>query len=240
MVGEGYATVIGSGGVLIQFTLAALGLPLATVVATDIGAAQGADWGILVATKRSVWKNKRTLLMLAAPTTLGGIVGTTFLISIPLMLLKIVLIIGLSALLAYVLVGPKTELAAFENIEISARQYPLIFTVMFVLGVYGNVSGVGVGTFAKFAYLSLLRISFVESLGIASIIALPAAVYSVIVTGISGLIAWSYFAMIFIGAFLGANFVAKHVRKIPEAYLRGLLLVVITLYLLYLVANLFT
>ena len=238
LIGEGYATVIGSGGVLIQFALATLGLPLATVVATDIGGAQGADWGIIVASARSIWNNKKMLAMLTFPTLLGGITGTTFLVYIPVTLLKIVLIVGLSTLFTYVLIGKKAELVAFESLEIRPKKYPLIFLVMLVLGVYGNVSGVGSGTFAKFAYLSLLRISFVESLGIASIIALPATIYSVVITGWSGFIAWPYFLMIFIGAFLGANFVARHVRTIPERYLRSLLLVVISLYLLYLIASL--
>ena len=238
LVGEGYATLVGSGGVLIQFVLALLGVPLAIVVATDIGGSQGADIGIIAASSRNIWRNRKILLMLATPLFIGGIVGTLFLISISVLLLKVVLIIGLSALLVYMLMGKKAELQVFENVHITMRQYPLICIVMFFMGVYGNVSGVGVGTFQRFAFLSLLRISFVESLGITSIIALPAGIFSVIATAMSGLIAWPYFAMIFIGSFIGANFVARHVRKIPETYLRALLVCVIVLYLVYLVVSL--
>lgn len=238
LVGEGYATIVGSGGVLIQFTLAMLGLPLAMVVATDIGGASGADWGIIAASSRNILKNKKVLLMLATPTLIGGIIGSTFLIYIPVVLLKIVLIVGLTALLTYVLIGKKAEIQAFENLDISARKYLFVFLVMLVLGVYGNVSGVGSGTFAKFAYLTLLRISFIESLGIASVIALPATIYSIIATGLAGLIAWPYFVMIFMGAFIGANFVAKHARKVPERYLRILLMSIISLYLIYLASSL--
>lgn len=238
LIGEGYATIVGSGGVLIQFTLVTLGLPLAMVVATDIGGASGADWGIIAASSRNIWKNKKVLFMLATPTLVGGIIGSTFLIYIPIVLLKVVLIIGLTVLLTYMLIGKKAEFQAFENLDISRRKYPLVFLVMLVLGIYGNVSGVGSGTFAKFAYLSLLRISFVESLGIASIIALPATIYSVIATGLSGLIAWPYFAMIFLGAFVGANFVAKHIRKVSEKYLRTFLILIISIYLIYLISSL--
>lgn len=234
LIGEGYATIIGSGGVLIQFVLAALGLPLAMVVATDIGGANGATLGIIAASSRSIWNNKKALLLLATPVFVGGIVGTLFLIYIPLLMLKIVLIAGLTALLVYMLIGKKAELQAFENLHVSGRQYPLIFLVMFVLGIYGNVSGVGSGTFQKFAFLSMLRISFIESLGIDSIIALPAGIFSIVATGMSGLIVWPYFFAILIGSFIGGHFVARHIQKVPEKYLRMLLIALIVLYLVYL------
>ena len=142
-------------------------------------------------------------------------------------------------LLVYVLMGKKAEVQAFEDINLSMRRYPLVFIVMFILGMYGNVSGVGVGTFNRFAYLSLLRVSFVESLGLTSLIALPATLFSTIVTGVSGFIAWPYFISIFIGSFIGANFMTRHVRRVPERYLRILLLSVVALYLVYLIYSLF-
>ncbi len=239
LIGEGYAALVGSGGVLIQFTLATLGLPLAVLVATDIGGSQGADLGIIAASSRKMLNNKKLLFMLTLPVFIGGVVGTIFLVYIPVLLLKAVLIIGLSLLLMYILIGKKAELQAFENINLSWRRYSLIFVVMFVLGIYGNVSGVGVGTFNRFAYASLLRIGFVESLGITSLIVIPATLFSTIVTGISGLIAWPYFIMIFVGSFIGANFVSRHIRKVPEKYLRTLLLTLVILYLVYLVCSLF-
>jgi uncharacterized membrane protein YfcA len=237
LVGEGYATIVGSGGVLIQFVLASLGVPLAVVVATDIGGSQGADLGIIAASSRDIWRNKKVLALLAAPSLLGGIIGTVFLIHIPVIVLKVVLITGLALLLVYVLIGKKAELQTFESIHMNMRRYPVVFLVMFALGVYANVSGVGSGTFSKFAFLSLLRVSFVDSLGITGIVALPAGIFSIIATGMSGLIAWPYFIMIFIGSFIGANFVARHVSKVPEKYLRALLLVIISLYLVYLVSS---
>ncbi len=238
LIGEGYATLVGSGGVLIQFTLASLGLPLAVVVATDIGGSQGADLGIIAASSRKMLNNKKLISLLALPVLIGGMIGTIFLVYISVTMLKAVLIIGLSLLLMYVLIGKKAELQAFEDINLSWKRYPLIFIVMLVLGIYGNVSGVGVGTFYRFTYVSLLRVGFVESLGLTSLIALPATLFSTVITGLSGLVAWPYCIMIFVGSFIGANFVSRHVRKIPEKYLRTLLIVVIILYLAYLVYSL--
>ncbi len=238
LVGEGYATLVGSGGVLIQFALAGLSLPLVMVVATDIGGSQGADLGILAASSKKLFNNKELLIKLALPVTAGGIVGTLFLIYIPVLLLKAVLIVGLSLLLMYVLIGKKAEIQAFENIHLSWQRYPLVFLVMFVLGVYGNVSGVGVGTFNRFAYVSLLRVGFIESLGLTSLIGLPATLFSTIVTGMSGLIAWPYYFSIFFGSFIGAHVVSRYVRRVPEHYLRALLLTVIVFYLTYLIYSL--
>ncbi|MBI4117954.1 MAG: sulfite exporter TauE/SafE family protein [Parcubacteria group bacterium] len=238
-IGEGYATIVGSGGVLIQFTLAAIGLPLAVVVATDIGGSQGADIGIVLASSRKVLSNKKLLFMLALPMFVGGVIGTAFLIYIPVVFLKAVLILGLSVLLIYVLIGKKAEMQAVENVHLSMRHYPFIFTLMFILGVYGNVSGVGVGTFSRFAYQSILRISFVEGLGLASLIALPPTLFSTVVTAFSGLIAWPHFLVIFVASFISANFMTRHIRKVPEKYLRVLLLTVVSLYLTYLIYSLF-
>jgi hypothetical protein len=239
LIGEGYGTVVGSGGILIQFVLAALGMPLQSVVATDIAGTMGANAGVLVASPKSIWANKKLLLVLAISFFIGGVIGTIFLIKIPVKLLKYIVIAGLILILLRMIFKKVTNIQASKHLEIKIQQYPLLLAIMSALGIYGNVSGVGVGTFQKIAFVSILRISFIDSLGIGNIIMIPATIFSFIVTAISGLIAWPYLIILWFGTFIGGKNVTKYVRKIPDKYLRIILVIVAFSYLIYLLLSLF-
>lgn len=238
LIGEGYGTVIGSGGILIQFILAALGMPLPSVVATDLAGSIGANVGVLSASSPKIWQNRRLILLLSVPLLIGGIVGTAFLVSISAESLKYVVIAGLVALLLRMLVERTQSTQTAERLTIPFGQYPLLFVVMSLIGVYGNVSGVGVGTFQKLAFVSLFRLSFAESLGISNIVVLPAMIFSLVATAVAGLIAWPYVITLWLGTYLGGHNVTKYVRKIPDQYLKIVLVSVTTLYLLYLLFSL--
>jgi uncharacterized membrane protein YfcA len=240
LIGEGYATVIGSGGVLIQFVLASLGLPMTNVVATDLAGCMGADAGIIITSTspQKVWKKKKLLFLLATPLALGGMTGTVFLIYIPAVLLKCILIAGLSLLLLHILSSKQSALRTLDDFHIDLKQAPVLFILLFILGIYGNVSGVGSGTFMKLVFISLLRVSFVDSLGIGSMISLPASLFSLIATAMAGLIVWPYCLTLWVGTFIGGRYGTKFARKVPDRYLYGLLILVVSLYLVWLLASL--
>ncbi len=237
LVGEGYAVVIGSGGILIQFALAALGLPLPVVIATDIAGCLGSNAGVIAATPRSIWNNRKLLLMLGIPALLGGIVGTIFLIKISITILTYVLIVALIGLLSYMMFARKFEPQTPESLQIGLKQYPLVSGIMFGLGVHGNISGVGTGTFEKIAFTSLLRLKVADGIGISYIIDLPTTIFSLVVTAIAGLISWPYLLTLWVGNFIGSHYVAKHIRKIPDGYLRILLMIITVCYLVYLISS---
>ncbi len=236
LIGEGYGTVIGSGGILIQFTLAGLGMPLPSVVATDIAGTIGANVGVITASPSNTWSNKKLLLLLGIPLFIGGICGTIFLVHIPALWLKRALIVSLILLLIHMAFGKKGRpLQPPHTVQIRLRHYPAFCVLLFVLGVYGNVICAGAGTFEKLAFVSLLRLSFADSLGICNLIGLPAGVFSLIVTGVTGLIAWPYLIPLWLGTFLGGHHVTRHVRKIPNHYLQAALVLIVVLYLAYLI-----
>jgi uncharacterized membrane protein YfcA len=240
LIGEGYATVVGSGGVLIQFVLAALGMPIVNVVATDLAGCVGADVGIIVtsAPPKRVWNKRKLLLQLAVPLFLGGIAGTLFLIYVPSDLLKYILIVGLSLLLMRLFVEKRTILRALEDVHVDMKHYPLLFILLFVLGVYGNISGVGSGTFLKLVLLSILRISVVDSISVGSIITMPSSIFSFVMTALAGLIMWPYCLTLWVGTFIGGRYATKFAQKVPDHYMRWLLIFIISLYLIWLLASL--
>ena len=240
LVGESYATVIGSGGVLIQFVLAWLGMPLTNVIATDLAGCVGADVGIVVAaiSPRVMWDKRKLLLLLTVPLFLGGVTGTFFLMHIQVVFLKYILIVGLSLLLLQVLLGKRSALQTLEELHLDVRRYPVVFVVLFILGVYANVSGVGSGTFMKLVFISMLRISMAESMGMGSIISMPASIFSFIATALAGLIVWPYCFALWVGTYIGGRYTAGYARRVPDRYLRRLLLTAVSVYLVWLLNTL--
>lgn len=238
VIAEGYGTVVGSGGILIQFVLASLGMPLTSVVATDIAGAMGANVGVIAALPRNIWSNRKLLILLAVPLLLGGVIGTLFLIYIPVSIFRYILIAALVFLLVNMFLKKQTILQPIASLNIDLRHYPLLFGWMCVLGVYGNMIGVGVGTFKKLSFVSLFRLSFADSLGMSNIIDLPAALFSFGATAFLGLIAWPYMLVLWLGTFLGAHHVTRYIRKIPNRYLNAALILITLLYLVYLLVSL--
>ncbi len=240
LIGEGYSVVIGSGGVLIQFVLSSLGMPLASVIATDLAGCLGACAGIIVASpsQKKTWKKRGLLLALGIPLLAGGIVGTMCLIYISATVLKYILIAGLSLLLLQMFSGKKPVLKALEDLHFDLKKYPVLFVVLFALGVYGNVSGVGSGTFMKIALVGLLHMSVADGIFVDGIINVPPTLFSFGATAMKGLIVWPYCLTLWLGTFIGARYTTKIATRIPNRYLQGLLIVVVTLYLGWLLVSL--
>ncbi len=235
MIGEGYAVVVGGGGVLIQFVLLSLGMPLPVVIATDIGGCLGSSFGVISAYSKNIWSNKHLLWFLTVPFFIGSIIGTLFLTKISPVVLGYLLIIALGALLLLMLFQKNKTTQNLAELNINKKQYPVLASIMLGLGTYSNVSGVGSGTFIKIAYTSLLRMKVTDSIGVSNIVYLPATIFSLIFTGIAGLLAWPYLVTLWVGTFIGSHYVAKYAQKIPESYLRKLLMVLCFLYLLFLI-----
>jgi uncharacterized membrane protein YfcA len=234
MIAEGYAVAVGGGGILIQFVLLSLGMPLPMVIATDIAGGLGSGLGVIAASPRSIWDNKKLIWLLGIPFLVGGIIGTIFLTKIPAKILRYLLITALAFLIFYMLRQKNQTPQNLRDLSIKLKEYPVIGTIMIGLGVYSNVSGVGAGTFQKIVYSSLLKMKIRDGIGITNIVYMPPTIFSIIVTAITGLLAWPYAITLWIGTFIGANFVARYIMKINENYLRKALVVLAFLYLVYL------
>lgn len=235
MIGEGYAVVVGGGGVLIQFVLVSLGMPLPVVIATDIGGCLGSSAGVISAFSKHIWSNKKLLLFLCAPFFVGGIVGTIFLTKISALVLSYLLIVGLGALVIYMVFQKNGQAQNLEDLHINLKQYPMLASIMVGLGIYSNVSGVGAGTFQKIIFTSLLRMKVTDGIGVGNIVYLAPTIFSLVVTAIAGLLAWPYLITLWVGTFIGAHYVARYAQRIPDKYLRNLLVVLCICYLSYLI-----
>jgi len=235
MIGEGYAVLIGSGGILIQFALLSLGLPLPVVIATDLSGCLGTSVGVISASPKYIWTNKKLLIAVTLPFFIGGIIGTIFLTKISPLLLTYILIAGLFLLLLNMAFGKKIVTKPIHEVDVKLKHLPLISGALATLGIYTNVSGVGSGTFVKVIFSNLLNLSVADGIGISEIMYVPATIFSFVVTAIVGLIAWPYLITLWVGTFIGSHLVAKQIRKIPDIYLQVSLAILALVYLCYLI-----
>ncbi len=236
LIGEGYGTVIGSGGILIQFILSTLGLPLRQVVASDIAGAMGANFGIISASGVSPWKNKILLIVLTIPILIGDIAGAFFLVNASAAVLRGIIVVALVVVVAVMFIHKRVLPIHLESVRVTPIQYPVLAILLLALGWYGNAVGVGSGTFSKLLLSGTLRISVADSIALGQIIALPGSIIFLVVTAWNGLLVWPYIAALWLGSFIGSRAVTRHIRKIPDSWLRALLTIVTMLYLVYLLA----
>lgn len=82
LIGESFGAIVGGGSLVTLPAILFVGVPLQAAIATDNAAALATEFGILTETWRKVLANKKLMLLMIIPTTLGGIVGTRFLLTI--------------------------------------------------------------------------------------------------------------------------------------------------------------
>jgi uncharacterized membrane protein YfcA len=204
---------------------------------TDIAGAIATDVGVATSARDKLWPNRKMILILGFPLLLGGIIGTLFLVHIPARALRYIIIGALALILIYAIAGSKKKLQPIEAIQISKQKHVVLFVVLVVLGIYTTSISVGEGTLGKVALIGLLGISFFDSMVIRSVAILPARIFSLIVTAASGLIVWPYLLSLSVGSFLAAKYVTIHIRKVPDSYLRTVLIVATVVYIFYLLVS---
>ena len=215
-VAEAYGTLFGGGSILTIPMLTALGMPLQTAVAMDNAAALGTEAGILSETHEQVKQNRQLIAWMFIPLALGGVIGTSLLLSASVDLIKYIMILAVAYLLIHTyFIKPRLQPHAFDK-----WKYPLLFIVMFVIGLYNNFIGVGEGTFSKIALMSILGLTFVASHGVKTIAMVPIRVYSLVITAFAGLIIWPYLLTLWLATFMAGKYATKSIKNIPERYLK--------------------
>jgi uncharacterized membrane protein YfcA len=231
LIGESYGSVVGGGSIVMISTQTFLGVPLQSAIATDNAAALGTEAGILSETHRKVRKNKRLILWMFIPIALGGVLGTAFLLTAPTDIIKYLMITAVMYLLfhSYVL---KSRV---QPHHLEKLKWPLLFVFLFLIGLYNNFIGVGEGTFSKIALMMILGLTFIESHGLKTVAMVPIRIYSLVITGLAGLIIWPYLLTLWVGTFFAGKYSTKLMKKVPEQYFKPALTAVSLLFVGYLV-----
>lgn len=92
LIGETMGALVGGGSIITLPAILFLGVPLQAAIATDNASALGTEVGILSETWQKVLARKKPVLLMIIPTTLGGIIGTWFLLTISATIIKYLMV----------------------------------------------------------------------------------------------------------------------------------------------------
>ena len=232
LIGESFGAIIGGGSIVVQPALLLTGTPLTSAIAIDNAGALGTEAGVLTETHQEVRKRWRMVVFMFTPMMLGGIVGTWGLINISTDFIKPVMIAAVTFLLlrSYLF---RDKLGAADW---GKYKYPALFVFLVIIGAYNNLIGVGEGTFARLGIILILGMTFLQGHGFKTISTVPVRVYSLVLTGIAGLIIWVYLPFMWAGSFLAGKYATKYIKKVPEAHMRHALAAIALLFIVYLIA----
>jgi len=230
LIGESFGALVGGGSIITLPAILFVGAPLQAAIATDNAAALGTEVGILTETWRKVLANKRLVVLMTIPVTLGGIVGTWFLLTISATIIKYLMV----AAVVFILVHTYFSKNKPDSSRISKANYTLVIVFLFLMGIYTNFVGLGQGTFGRIAVMSILGLSFIQSQGLLSTATMPTRIYSLIVTGMAGLILWPYLLTKWCANFIAGKYATKFVKKVPDARLKTVLTLLSIAFIIYL------
>jgi len=232
VIGESFGALIGGGSIVTIPALLLTGAPLQSAIAIDNAAALGTEAGILSETWSKVKANKWLVLAMSVPITLGGILGTWLLLNVSADIIKYLI----AATVIFVVIHSYTHKRPQLNAGVSKSSYFLLAIILFLLGIYSNFISAGEGTFGKLSMMAILGMSFIQSQGLKATATMPSRIYSMIVTGLAGLIIWPYLLTMFISNFIAGKYATKFAKQIPDQYMRVFLTIVSLLFVVYLLA----
>lgn len=230
LVGESFGALVGGGSIVTMPALLFVGLPLQSAIATDNAGSLGTEVGILSETYEKVIAGKKLVLLMAIPLTLGGVVGTWLLLTVSATLIKYLMAATIVFIVAHSYFSKKKP----NPKSISNASYAMLIAFLFVIGLYSNFIAAGEGAFSRMGIMTILGLTFLESQGLKATATMPSRIYSLIVTGIAGLIVWPYLLTFWCSNFLAGKYATKFVKKVPDAQIKVLLTVVSFVFVIYL------
>ncbi len=229
LIGESFGALVGGGSIVTMPALLLTGLPLQSAIAVDNAASLGTEAGILAETRQKVLANKRWVLILAIPLTLGGVVGTWLLLNVPGTIIKYLMAATVTFIVIHAYIAKKPN----PN-SVSKKSYALVLGFLFLIGIYSNFMAAGEGAFSRIGLMSILGWSFMQSQGIKATATMPSRIYSLIITGIAGLIVWPYLLTMWVSNFLAGKYATKFVKNVPDKHMKAVLTVVSAGFVVYL------
>lgn len=221
---------MGGGSLVTMPAILFTGTPLTSAIATDNAAAIGTEAGIFSETRKKVLARKRLLLLMAAPLTLGGIIGTWLLLNIPGDVIKYLM----AGTIIFIVVHSYMSSKRPKKKVIDRSSYIFLVLFLFIIGIYSNFMAAGEGAFSRMGIMAILGLSFLQSQGIKATATMPSRIYSLIVTAFAGLIVWPYLLALWVGGFIAGKYATRAVKDVPDRLMKTILTVVSVLFVVYL------
>lgn len=229
LIGESFGALVGGGSIVTMPALLLTGMPLHSAIAIDNAASLATEAGIFSETKHKVLANKKLLVLMAVPMTLGGIIGTWLLLTISADIIKYLMAATILLLLIHSHVAKRPDPK-----RVSRVSYLLLVLFLFIIGIYSNFMAAGEGAFSRMGIMAILGLGFIASTGIKATATMPSRVYSLVVTAFAGLIIWPYLLTMFVSNFIAGKYATKLAKRLPDRFMKLFLTIVSIVFVLYL------
>jgi uncharacterized protein len=220
-------TVVGSGTLVTFPALLSVGYaPVTANVSNTIGLVPGSISGAL-GYRRELAGQRSRALRLGSASLAGGIVGAVLLLELPASYFKAIVPVFIVIALVLIVLQPRLSARMQARREAAPPHGgPWTAVGVFCAGIYGGYFGAAQGILL----LSILGLTLADDLQ--RINALK-NVLAGIVNGVAGIVfviiahvAWEAVALIAVGSVIGGQLGASVGRRLPDAALRGIVVVV--------------
>ncbi len=220
-------TIVGSGSLVTFPTLLAIGYPPVTAnVSNTIGLVFGSFSGT-VGYRRELTGQRRRSLVLGSASLTGGITGAVLLLTLPSSVFDAVVPVLIVFACALVVAQPRLGRFVAERRRAPVEHGGAVLWIgIFLTGVYGGYFGAAQGVIL----LALLGIFITDHLqrlnAVKNVLALIANGVAAAVFVFAADVAWEVAALIAVGSIVGGQLGAHAGRRLPEGWLRVLVVVV--------------
>lgn len=230
-------TVVGSGTLVTFPVLVALGYPPVTATTSNaIGLITGSVTGAMG--YRSEWAGHgRRLAGYAVASLLGAVGGTVLLLSLPADTFETVvpILVGISVVL--VLVHPLLARRLRDRAAVKGTRSPVLYVLIFLVGVYGGyftaAQGIMlVGVMGLLLTDPLQRLNAFKNTLTAVVNLVAGAIYAVVAP-----VTWPVVAVLAASSTVGGLLGASVGKRLPPAVLRGVIVVIGVIAVVYLVLD---
>lgn len=230
LIGESFGALVGGGSLVTMPAILFTGVPLTSAIAIDNGAAIGTEAGIFSETRRKVLSHKKLVVLMMIPLTLGGVIGTWLLLTVPGDVIKYLM----AGTIVFIVAHSYFSRNKPERKATSKSSYVFLVLFLFVIGIYSNFMAAGEGAFSRMGIMAILGLTFLQSQGIKATATMPSRIYSLIVTAFAGLIVWPYMIALWAGGFIAGKYATRSVKNIPDTFMKIALTAVSIIFVIYL------
>ncbi|GAB3356807.1 sulfite exporter TauE/SafE family protein [Amycolatopsis echigonensis] len=222
-------TVVGSGTLVTFPVLVALGYPPVTATTSNaVGLAPGTVSGAYGYRHELVgyWPQ---VMRFAVASFFGAIGGTVLLLTLPKGAFeKIVpVLVGLAVVL--VIVQPKVSKWVQKRREANGREHhagPLLFGLLFVIGIYGGYFTAAQGVMMMAVMGMLLSEPLQRLNGVKNVLSAVVNIVAGTIYAFVAPVSWPVIGLLALGSTIGGQLGARIGRKLPPTVLRGVIVVI--------------
>jgi uncharacterized membrane protein YfcA len=231
-------TLVGSGTLITFPVLLAFGYaPVTANVSNSVGLVPGSVSGA-IGYRRELTGQRQRALRLGACSVVGGLTGAVLLLVLPASAFKEIVPVFIAFALVLTVLQPRiNSWLVRRQISLEHHRAPLAPLAVLLTGIYGGYFGAAQGIMLLAALGVLLDQSLQRTNALKNVLA-------GLTNGVAGLyfvfaahVAWGPAALIAGGSVVGAQLAARYGRRLPETWLRALIVVVGTFAIVHLLTE---